>query len=187
MTVGVAVATLAALVVAAALAFAAVRLYNDRRKRKERFPWLLALAAIGTAGNIAAAVGEGGKKKGHSHPVNKTTGNKVRVFEHSNFTGVTTDQFDRPGVVHDLWAQGWNDRASAIKVPPRRSVRLWRDTGARGAHLDLPPGNWDLWELGWNDKASSMMTWPAGAKLPPPPLDISSRTPAPPRGTRAPA
>lgn len=182
-----AVAVVAAVVaVVLAVVALAIRRRLRRRRREGLAPLFIALAAVGTAGNAVGAISsktatdEERWNAAHSRPVDATTGNKVRVYVDSNFTGASTYQFDKPGVVHDLWATGWHDRISSIRVPAGRSVRLWQDTKGRGAFIDLPPGNWDLWQLGWNDAVSSMMTRPKGVSLPPIPVELRDKMATPP-------
>ena len=160
--------------VVALLALLAYRRYW-RRRRRENFP-LFALLAVGagTASYASDFGGNGGK--GHSSFADHRTGNVVRVYQHSNFTGDSTAMFDPPGRVHHMWKHGWNDKASSIRVPLGRSVRLWNDGQGTGSFLDLPPGNWDLWQLGWNDKVSSMMTWRTD-RIPPPPINLPTQRP----------
>jgi hypothetical protein len=182
------VAAVAAVAVAVGLVVAALAIRRQlRRRRKEGFlPLWAVLAAVGTTGNVIGAIDS--KKAtdeelwnaAHSRPVDETTGNRVKVYEDSNFTGASSYQFDKPGVVHDLLAPGWHDRISSIKVPAGRSVRLWQDTKGQGAFIDLPPGNWDLWQLDWNDAVSSMMTWPRGVNLPPIPVQLRDKMATPP-------
>lgn len=88
-------------------------------------------------------------------------GDKVTLWQNSNFTGGATAQFDPPGKVHNMDG-GWTDRASSIFVPVGRSVRLYQDGDGKGPFLDLKPGKYDLWKLGWNDRATSIQTWRFG-------------------------
>lgn len=160
----------------ALLALLAYRHYWRRRRRENAFPLVLLAAAAGVGSYASDFGGGGGPRKGHSSFADHRTGNVVRVYQNSNFTGDSTAMFDPPGRVHHMWKHAWNDKASSIRVPLGRSARLWNDGQGKGSFIDLPPGNWDLWQLNWNDKVSSMMTWKTD-RAPPPPINVTSHAP----------
>lgn len=88
-----------------------------------------------------------------AQPAAPTTSAPVVYYQNTNRGGATTTEFNEMNKLYGNLGKTWNDKISAIEVPPGKAVHAYQKTHAGGKSIVFGPGYHDLTQYDFHTNA----------------------------------